>query len=184
MVKMYAFAVPAVILMVFCCSLCEACNVGDIFTPAADGDIHIIRAFLQIDPGQIEARDAIHGWTPLFYAARKGRLEMVEFLLSRGARIDARDRAGSTPLFFCTARKRVVKYLLLQGADVNIRNGFSSTPLHAAAQFAKADVVAMLLDYGAEINARNEYGETPLRIATILGRSSVATLLRSRGATE
>ena len=39
-----------------------------------------------------------NGWTPLHWAAHYGKKAMVQLLLNHGARIDARDNKGQTPL--------------------------------------------------------------------------------------
>jgi ankyrin repeat protein len=45
-----------------------------------------------------EARDGESGATPLYHAAAWGRNDVADLLLARGAEINARSKAGVTPL--------------------------------------------------------------------------------------
>ena len=45
-----------------------------------------------------EARDTESGATPLYHAAAWGRTALVELLVARGADVNARNKAGVTPL--------------------------------------------------------------------------------------
>ncbi len=65
--------------------------------------------------------NTIHGQTPLHCACRSGftsTVECVALLLSRGAAVNARDRSGSTPLYYATQnlRRRLYPLLLRAGA--------------------------------------------------------------------
>ena len=65
--------------------------------------------------------NTIHGQTPLHCASRSGftsTVECVALLLSRGAAVNARDRSGSTPLYYAThnTRRRLYPLLLRAGA--------------------------------------------------------------------
>jgi ankyrin repeat protein len=77
------------------------------------------------------------GWTPLHYAASGPEPKVVEFLLARGAALEARSPNGSTPLMMAAryGSETSVDLLLARGADPRVRN---DQGLDAAA-FARAD---------------------------------------------
>lgn len=60
----------------------------------------------------------------VFRYARHGRIDDMEFLLSRGMPVDVRDEWGSTLLIIAcqNGNKRVAKLVLRKGADINARN--------------------------------------------------------------
>ena len=64
-----------------------------------------------------------------------GRGEVVEFLLSAGASIQARDDGGLHPLHNACSfgHSDVVRLLLEAGANPNTRDNWNYTPLHEAA---------------------------------------------------
>lgn len=88
------------------------------------------------------------GWTPLHYAAwfGSGTVILTE-LLDHGARIDARNDRGITPLYFAaaTGHDPQVRLLLARGADRSIASNSGYTPLRVA-QVKGLDAIAALLD--------------------------------------
>jgi cytohesin len=54
----------------------------------------------------------------------KGRKDIADLLLAKGAIVNAKDKAGRTPLYTAAdeGRKKIVVLLLARGADVNARN--------------------------------------------------------------
>jgi ankyrin repeat protein len=89
----------------------------------------------------------------LIEAARKGRLPEVQALLAKGARVNARDPSGFTPLMWAAnfGHLPVVQALLTKGADVNakdnygILNAFKCADMNGHPQVAK-----FLKDKGAQ----------------------------------
>lgn len=63
------------------------------------------------------------GWTALHYAATVGNLELIDVLVKRGAKLDARAPGGTTPLMMAARHGRVeaAKRLLGAGADSTLR---------------------------------------------------------------
>lgn len=66
---------------------------------AINGETEKIRRLLQshLNRAYMDSKDA-DGMTPLMYAAREGRLEIVEYLVQRGADTKAQNNAGWTAL--------------------------------------------------------------------------------------
>ncbi|KAI5983628.1 hypothetical protein EDD15DRAFT_2178640 [Pisolithus albus] len=73
------------------------------------GEPRVVKLLLDYSAGAIsvDGMDA-DGATPLMYATREGRLEVVQQLLSRGARPDLRDRNHRTPIHFALPHPRVL----------------------------------------------------------------------------
>uniref|UniRef100_A0A1Y1MGQ1 Poly [ADP-ribose] polymerase n=1 Tax=Photinus pyralis TaxID=7054 RepID=A0A1Y1MGQ1_PHOPY len=137
--------------------LFEACKTGD-----------IARVRKLITAQTVNARDtAGRKSTPLHFAAGYGRRDVVEFLLSTGASIQARDDGGLHPLHNACSfgHADVVRLLLEAGASPNTRDNWNYTPLHEAAIKGKVDVCIALLQHGADPNIRNTEGKTPLDVA-------------------
>lgn len=86
--------------------------------------------------------------TPLHSAAEKANMEIVELLLAKGAEIDAKTKAGNTPLMWAAKSKdegavAVAELLLAHGADLNCQ-GFDGIPLQYAQDEGTPAMVAML----------------------------------------
>ncbi|XP_012287563.1 tankyrase isoform X2 [Orussus abietinus] len=137
--------------------LFEACKTGD-----------LARVKKLVTPKTVNARDtAGRKSTPLHFAAGYGRRDVVEFLLSAGASIQARDDGGLHPLHNACSfgHSDVVRLLLEAGANPNTRDNWNYTPLHEAAIKGKIDVCIALLQHGADANIRNTEGKTALELA-------------------
>jgi len=124
---------------------------------------------------------AVNGTTALTMAADKGYLDMVEWLLKNGAKINQAMKDGAGPLYFAAYRGHVdvLKCLLQNGAKVDEEKNNGSTPLHIAAQKGHLKIVECLLQNGADINKANNRGFTPLPVAKKSGHQEVVKMLAS-----
>lgn len=111
-------------------------------------------------------------------------LPMVRLLLEKGARIDARNRNGETPLFTAVRNNMlpVVKLLLEKGARAGTADHVGLTPLHHAASRGHAAAAKLLLDGGAPVDGRSKSVDPPLHDAALEGHYQVMRILLSRGA--
>ena len=95
------------------------------------------------------------GWTPLHAAAYGGNKEVVEFLINKGASINAKEcDVGATPLLYAVVKgyKDVAELLIANGADINAKEISGATPLfHAASK----DVADLLITNGADLNTKS-----------------------------
>jgi hypothetical protein len=108
--------------------------------------------------------------TPLFLAAEEGHTEVVKLLLTKGAKVDARDKNDDTPLMRAVGGREpaleVCAALVEAGADVNARDNMARTPLHFAAVAGKEEIVRSLLEKGASPTAKDKSGKTPADYAS------------------
>ncbi len=159
----------------------------DGFEAAAVGDLAIVTAELQRDPGFARAfHPPPVGWTALHFAAFGGQVDVLELLLKRGAEVDARAKTkfDNTPLQAAalTGQVEAIRRLIAHGADVRVKQAEGATALHEAAALGNEQLATLLLDAGADVNARDHDGSTPLDIAMKRNRTEVAALLRRHGA--
>ncbi len=167
---------------------------------AGRGDLETVRQLVDDNSEWIHTVGS-HGRTMLWEAAYRGKLEMIQFLLERGADINLpgcyhiEHRLEITP--YCAARHkgrdRVADYLLQHGATVDI---------HTAAYLGDYDTVRSHLDNDADIvnsgylqavmlpagephsfEHRQTAWATPLCYAIVGGNPAIVELLISRGAT-
>jgi len=140
-----------------------------LFDAVARGDEVAVSQFLALG-ASVHRADA-QGLTVLHWAAASPESEnLVPFLLLQGARIDARDACGWTPLHMhCALGRRFgTACLLHQGADVNIQStGALLTPLHLAAKNNAIEIARLLVAYGASTSVANARGELPRDMGTL-----------------
>ncbi len=96
-----------------------------------DGNVNKAKAALndQVDINRLDTRTKKTGRTALNWAAWRGDVEMMRFLLAHGADINVTNKSGYTPIHHAVENCQVKAYsfLLEQGADTSIasRNGRS-----------------------------------------------------------
>lgn len=71
------------------------------------------------------------GETPISSAIKNSDLEIVKFLVEKGADIEHREIQGRTPLYYASSRGclEITEYLISLGADVNARTAMGRTGL-------------------------------------------------------
>lgn len=117
-------------------------------------------------------------------ASQCSQVEMVKFLLTRGADINAVTRLDGTVLHSASKSSdiQMVELLLDQGADVNIQDLNGYPALFQAALWNQWRVMPILLDNGADINAKGREDVPPQRIAASHCHEKSVQLLLQRGA--
>ncbi len=132
------------------------------------------------------------GWNALQWAASKGHLNIVEYLLEKGADINAKTGSnGNTALIIAILSKedQTAKLLIMNNANVNIQNNIGGTALHCSVNRFdyKIEIIKRLLEKGANPNLRTtggrEKGWTPLMFAATIGEGiELVKLLIEKGA--
>jgi ankyrin repeat protein len=82
------------------------------------------------------------GWTPLHYACTNGHLEIAQFLLDKGAVVDAPSPNETTPLMMAirAGNIQLVRVLLDRGADIRIRNQQGYSAIDVAELFNQEEI--------------------------------------------
>lgn len=90
-----------------------------------------------------------YGASPLHFAAGFADADITDFLIRKGAYIDARDNDGQTPLHYAAEKGRVetIKILLANKANPDMRDDDGLLPLDSARKSGNEDVCAVLQRY-------------------------------------
>merc|ERR1712113_207668 len=141
--------------------------------------------FVQIfvESGQVnnvDACDEKYGLTPLMLASVEGHLDIVKYLVEKGANVDAFDDKNYTAMMHANANNRleILKYLM------EIRGGVDNQQLLLnACKKGHLAVVKYLLEKGANVDAHNiEESTSSLILACNGGHLEVVKYLVEEGA--
>lgn len=150
-------AVFAVTVLAFAAG---ASNAEMIHLMARKGDIEKVRAEIVkgVDVDLPSTRHTTEvGVSPLFIAAKFGKVEVVSALVDAGADVNRLYKDISSPFAY-------------------------GTPLHIAAKAGHVDVIKVLLDAGADPNAFEQTIGTPLHLAAKGAHDETALVLIAAGA--
>jgi ankyrin repeat protein len=150
----------------------------------------------------VDTRDT-WGYTPLHMAADMGNMDVAEFLINRGAEMNAKITwfirnddypIGSTPLDIALdndPQSELVKYLEAKGAKTGRYLpgklyfedlGNVELELFRAARNGNISIIAKRIGSGADINAKDNAGWTPLHWAAYFGRNMTVRFMIKNGA--
>lgn len=147
----------------------------DVHIACYNGDIETVRAMVDKDPGLVNSRNEM-GRFPLEMAAQTGKLEVVRFLISRGADVNM-SRGGATALHMAALFGRnpaLVALLLEKGADINARTEEGLTPLNLAVIGKDRATAELLLDKGGEIDLESQ---DPTRLLMISASAGIGRIV-------
>jgi ankyrin repeat protein len=162
----------------------------------ADGEtvLHLVArsgnldaAKLLVNAGaQVDARERFGGQTPLMWATARRHPDLVQFLASKGADVNAHstvrdylrvataesrakhlDRGGFTPLMYAAREncRECVPVLLKHRADVSLTDPAGMPPLFIAMMNGNWDIAKRLIEAGSDVNQWDIFGQGPLNVA-------------------
>ena len=152
---------------------------------ARSGNVDAARRLL--DAGaDVNAKESWGGQSALMWAAAQSQAEMVKFLASRGADVNARgvirqwerkviteprpkdmNKGGFTPLLYA-AREGCVecaRHLIAAGADPDLEDPDGITPLNMALLNLHFEFAAYMIKAGADLDKWDLFGRSPLYMA-------------------
>lgn len=128
----------------------------------------------------VNTREADSGDTALHIVTRRGDATYVNFLVSRGAAINAQDARGNTPLLLAVngSCQACIDTLIARRANVNLGNASGETPLIRAVQLRNLTLAEQLLKAGANPDQADRVaGMTARDYAKVDNRSPQLTKL-------
>jgi ankyrin repeat protein len=125
--------------------------------------------------------------TVLHHAAYSGSLETVKIILDHPegrAMLEARDKAGNTPLIGACSRglAEIAEYLIANDAMMDAKNDNAETALHLACEANVQQVIKLLLQSGVDTNAETSDGRTAFSVAIENDALEAIQLLMNAGA--
>lgn len=119
-----------------------------------------VRILVEKNPELLNFEDK-DGWTPLLKAVDMNDMELVEYLVGKGADVNVKYRQGLTSLDLASGKgnEKVVKLLISKGAKIN---GERISPLDGAVSNGHVGVTEILIANGADVNRFDAIGQTPL----------------------
>lgn len=118
-----------------------------------------------LENSQIDVKDE-YGRTPLINAAFYNNTELIDWLVSHGANLNAADNIGFTALHFAAqeANTESLKLLVESGANLNQKDIHGNTPAWVSVMNWKAgknfDNLKKLENSGADLSLKNNAGKS------------------------
>ncbi|XP_078249049.1 CARD- and ANK-domain containing inflammasome adapter protein [Pogona vitticeps] len=151
-------------------------NPLSIFDSVAKGALSDLERYLK--ESDVNAVNSAHE-TLLHIAAAHSHAKIANYLISKGAKLEVKDKTGKTPLHVAAERghDEAVKTLLQAGANIYSLDQEGNTPLHLAWQNHHTDVLKTILE---EERRRHRNQHNFLHMGALRDDSSlIQTLLKN-----
>ena len=150
---------------------------------AKAGHTNVVKFIAEAD-GNLSARTYPDGDTLLHLATR---VEVVQYLVEKGADIHARNNKAKTPLHSAAenGQSDIISYLINQGADINARDEYGSSALVFAVRGGHTAACKVLIESGCDpfINGDIFY-DSVFDVAAAKGMTEILQLLLDRGLSD
>jgi ankyrin repeat protein len=178
MIKIKEIIKVLLAVFVFVCPL----KAQEIHAFAGRGDLEKVKMLLEQDPSLLDHIYVLG--TPALWAARYGRINVLDYLIKMGADINKK-QSDITPLFHAAfmGEQKTVEFLLSKGAEIGFFeavecgfkglaikmisegediNQFKSSgylPLHRAARYGHKEIIDYFMENGLEKNVKDNSGQ-------------------------
>ena len=157
---------------------------GSIHEAASSGDLDTLKKIVEERPEAVDQDDS-HGWRPIFHAGLRRRLDVVQYLIDRGADLAAHDGYAMHYAAEVPDNKDVVSLLVAYGG----LDAHAKPASEVARQFICSVFLANVDRVGAMLRAnprlaheRYAFGDTALHHASRNGDLDVVRQLIAYGA--
>lgn len=138
-------------------------TVAEIHQAVIAGDLNKVRVLINSDSTLFELKNS-HGETPLILACKTRQVAIANFLIDKGANVNAKTANGATPLFFfgrdMDKYLDLVQHIIDKGGDVNVKLLLDRnwTLLLNTVALGNPKAAKLLIDHGADININDIAG--------------------------
>lgn len=144
--------------------------------------LDVVKILLQ--ENRINSHEHITANTLLHFAAIYGNTKVAEYLIEKGAKVNAMNDYGMSPLYLAAREGNihVARLLISHGANVNVRSTLQISPLYIATQSNYEDLAILLIESGANADVATINGLTPLLKAASHSMLKLTKVLLENGA--
>jgi ankyrin repeat protein len=158
----------------------------DVFEASVLGKLEQLKNLVNHDSSLVNSYSP-DGFSPVALAAYTGQKETTEYLILKGANVNAiaKNATGFTALTGAIANNHteISKMLVKKGADVNHRSEGGVSPLMEASVNGNIELVNFLLENRADPNAKTKDGKSSISFAREKNHAEVVEVLKKRGVT-
>jgi ankyrin repeat protein len=175
------FLIPLAVAIASSMAQAPADDRAELSLAIRQGNLDRAKAIVEKSPALVTSADD-SGFTPLHIAATAGRVDIIEYLLQRGADIEARTAGGQTPLFQTVplASAEAFDCLLRKGARLGARDNSGKSILQFALSWQRPAMADLILARGFAIEVEGPAAQEMLEEAANAGLATVVATLLSR----
>uniref|UniRef100_A0A914I483 Uncharacterized protein n=1 Tax=Globodera rostochiensis TaxID=31243 RepID=A0A914I483_GLORO len=147
------------------------------------GHLEIVEFFAGVEGWNVDVMNS-DGVTGLMLASCEGMVDVVTFLLSKGAQVNRTNPNGLSSLYFAAinGHNEVCTLLMDEGANANLESSDRSFLFLKACGEGHLDTVQFLVGKGQDIEVLNSDGLSGLMLASCEVKTNVVSFLLSKGA--
>ncbi|XP_074550469.1 M-phase phosphoprotein 8 isoform X4 [Halichoeres trimaculatus] len=125
-------------------------------------------------------QEDVSGMSLSMLAAAGGQDDILRLLIKKGAKVNGRQKNGTTALMHAAEKNflTTVAILLEAGSYVNAQTLGGETALMRACKRGNADVVRLLLEYGADCNILSKHKNTAMYFAKLSNNLMVCDFIK------
>ncbi|CAM9397772.1 unnamed protein product [Discosporangium mesarthrocarpum] len=162
---------------------------SELHKAAHNGDLGKVKEL--IDKGEIDVNEpGAAERRPLHRAAGGNNVEIMNYLLEKGAPVGQADKSGRTALHWAaiSGHKEATEILLAKESDLLAQTSSGSTPFSAACEGGRIEVVRLCIDKAQSLgkleemcNLKDAAEKTPFDLAAAGQHKAVCKLLKEMG---
>jgi hypothetical protein len=159
-------------------------NTQVLYDTVKDGDLVKIKHIFEAESIDINTRFHERQATLLHAAAQSGSLEVVQYLVEKGANVRATDANGWMAFHEAVdcGHLIIVRYFVeKKGVNVNTKTISGATALHWMAARGNSDMLTYLLSRGADASARTDSPLGSFSVSDVAKNRAIAESLKRKG---
>ncbi|XP_033053004.1 M-phase phosphoprotein 8 isoform X4 [Trachypithecus francoisi] len=163
-------------------SVCQADENSDVLRDAVkNGDYITVKVALNSNEEYNLDQEDSSGMTLVMLAAAGGQDDLLRLLITKGAKVNGRQKNGTTALIHAAEKNflTTVAILLEAGAFVNVQQSNGETALMKACKRGNSDIVRLVIECGADCNILSKHQNSALHFAKQSNNVLVYDLLKS-----